>query len=341
VSRQRTAALIDELLQLQSETACVEFKENNADAPMIGKLISALSNTARLADQPFAYVLWGVRDGDHAAVGTTFEPSGAKQQGQPLELWLAQRLQPSIAFNFKPVKYQGASLVLLEIPATASSPVEFDRLAYIRIDSATSRLSDHPERLKALWAKLQPYIWEAGIAAQFLSDDGLSRADTVAHRLDVSKGYAIGFSGFVDYIDGLIPRSEYIGKAFRRERSLYPAIAIRELGVNALYYLTMKFHTQYFVSSFISILTEILRCNIQWLSSIIHQEKDLIATRYRVEKSVRNMNSEPIAKPRNFVNEAGLNDTPFSERIRIGIFGRRNSGKSRLMNAITGQRYEI
>jgi [FeFe] hydrogenase H-cluster maturation GTPase HydF len=32
-----------------------------------------------------------------------------------------------------------------------------------------------------------------------------------------------------------------------------------------------------------------------------------------------------------------LNDTPASERVHIGIFGRRNAGKSSLLNAITGQ----
>ena len=32
-----------------------------------------------------------------------------------------------------------------------------------------------------------------------------------------------------------------------------------------------------------------------------------------------------------------LNDTPSSERVHIGIFGRRNAGKSSLMNAVTGQ----
>ena len=37
----------------------------------------------------------------------------------------------------------------------------------------------------------------------------------------------------------------------------------------------------------------------------------------------------------------GLNDTPKSERIRIGIFGRRNAGKSSVINAITGQNLAI
>lgn len=306
----RTLALVDDLRARPAETTWVEFKENNADPQMIGKLISALSNAARLADEHFAYLLWGVRDGDHVVVGTRFEASAERVQGQPLELWLAQRLQPSLAFLFKVVDYGGTRLVLLEIPAAAASPVEFERQAYVRIDSATPRLSDYPERLKALWAKLQPYAWESGIAAPFLSGDevlarldyvsyfdltgqplpdnregifdklkadrivqadvggrwgvtnlgavlfakrmgefppaiarkavrfaayaGANRAAPVTHRQDGQKGYACGFAGLIDFIDGLIPRNEFIGKAFREERPLYPAIALRELIANAL-----------------------------------------------------------------------------------------------------------
>ena len=33
----------------------------------------------------------------------------------------------------------------------------------------------------------------------------------------------------------------------------------------------------------------------------------------------------------------GLNDTPSGERVHIGFFGRRNAGKSSLVNAVTGQ----
>lgn len=309
-SEARLLVLVDQLRALPAETSWVEFKENNADPKLIGKLISALSNAARLSDQHFSYVLWGVNDGDHVASGTTFEPTTQKEQGQPLELWLAQRLQPDIAFTFKSIDYQGVRLVLLEIPAAATSPVEFERVAYIRIGSATPRLSDHPERLRALWAKLQPYTWESGIAAQFLTGDtvlalldytsyfdltgqplpdnrsgifdklsadrivqkdvgehwnitnlgailfakrlsdfspslarkgirfvaydGVNRASMVTHRQDGQKGYATGFNGLIDYIDGLLPRNEHIGRAFREESPLYPPIAIRELVANAL-----------------------------------------------------------------------------------------------------------
>ena len=306
----RILALIDDLRNRPAETSWVEFKENNFDPQRIGKLLSALSNAARLAGQHFAYILWGVRDADHSITGTTFIPEKKMQQGQPLELWLAQRLQPGVAFVFKPIDYRGKRLVLLKIPAAVTSPVEFERTAYIRIGSATPRLSDHPERLKALWAKLQPFAWETQIAAQFLTGDevlarldyvsyfdltgqplpdnrsgifdrlvtdrlvqkdvgghwnitnlgailfakrlddfsasmarkavrfvaydGLNRADTVTHRQDVSKGYASGFEGLINYIDGLLPHNEQIGTTLREEKSLYPAIALRELIANAL-----------------------------------------------------------------------------------------------------------
>ena len=178
----RTHALVDDLRALPAEAAWVEFKENNADPQIIGKLISALSNAARLADQHFAYVVWGVRDGDHAVTGTSFEPSAAQHKNQPLEFWLSQCLQPAVAFCFKSMDHQGHRLVLLEIPAAATSPVEFERTAYVRIGSATPRLADHPERQKLLWAKLQPYAWETGVAAQFLTgDEVLARLDHASY----------------------------------------------------------------------------------------------------------------------------------------------------------------
>ncbi len=36
-----------------------------------------------------------------------------------------------------------------------------------------------------------------------------------------------------------------------------------------------------------------------------------------------------------------LNQTPAAQRVHIGFFGRRNAGKSSLMNAVTGQELSV
>lgn len=53
MSAERTSRLVDDLRAKPAKTTWIEFKENNADGPLIGKLILALSNAARLADQHF------------------------------------------------------------------------------------------------------------------------------------------------------------------------------------------------------------------------------------------------------------------------------------------------
>jgi len=88
----RDVVLIDELLSGQSERQCVEFKHNNEDQEMIGKLCSALSNAARNAQQDFAYVVWGVDDTSHQIIGTTFNPDAKTVGNQVFIMWLSQML---------------------------------------------------------------------------------------------------------------------------------------------------------------------------------------------------------------------------------------------------------
>ena len=49
-----------------------------------------------------------------------------------------------------------------------------------------------------------------------------------------AKGYALGFTGLVDWINSQLPANEEIGKALREDTRMYPEIAIRELVANAL-----------------------------------------------------------------------------------------------------------
>jgi predicted HTH transcriptional regulator len=86
-------------------------------------------------------------------------------------MWLSQHLSPKIFFQFKELIVDEKRIVVLEIPVATTSPVEFDRTAYIRVGSATPRLSDHTERLKSLWTKLQPFAWETAAAKEYVQGD--------------------------------------------------------------------------------------------------------------------------------------------------------------------------
>jgi len=171
----RDIALIDQLRSEPAETSWLEFKNNNTDPEMIGKRCSALANSARIDGHDLAYMVWGVEDETHAVLGTDFNPDAKKIGNQNLALWLANSLQPSIAFSFRAVTHPQGRVVLLEIPAATGAPVAFNAVPYIRISSATPRLTDYPERYQRLIERLRPYRWEQGIARQYASGDEVLR----------------------------------------------------------------------------------------------------------------------------------------------------------------------
>lgn len=49
-----------------------------------------------------------------------------------------------------------------------------------------------------------------------------------------TKGYAVGFQGLVSFISNLVPSNEVIEQAIRREVTMFPELAIRELVANSL-----------------------------------------------------------------------------------------------------------
>ena len=78
-------SLVRELCALPWETEWVEFKVNDAEPRDIGEYISALANAAALVGKAFAYLVSGVRDEDHAIVGTSFDPHASKVGNEELE----------------------------------------------------------------------------------------------------------------------------------------------------------------------------------------------------------------------------------------------------------------
>lgn len=63
--------------------------------------------------------------------------------------------------------------------------------------------------------------------------EGRSKVSTIYEQVGV-KGYASGFEGLVDYINGKLPTREQVGPALRARIPVYPELAIRELVANAL-----------------------------------------------------------------------------------------------------------
>mgnify|MGYP001454459246 FL=1 len=196
---ERDVALIDELRA--SENTLVEFKQNNFDPRLIAKLCSALSNAARIDNKDFAYVLWGIDDASREVTGTTFNPDAVKADSNTvMQLWLAQRLKPSVAFEFRRVTHPQGTVVLLEIPAASSAPVAFDDIACVRIGSATPKLTDYPERQQKLINNLRPYVWEKGFAKQFIS------ADEVLSLLDYPSYFKLTEQNLPDNKVGILER---------------------------------------------------------------------------------------------------------------------------------------
>ena len=64
--------------------------------------------------------------------------------------------------------------------------------------------------------------------------DGPSKRSKIVREQTGGKGYASGFEGLVDWINGQLPANELVGPALRQEVRLYPELAIRELVANAL-----------------------------------------------------------------------------------------------------------
>ena len=198
MSEDHDVSLIDDL-RGSPESECVEFKVNMSNPPDIGKYISAIANVAAMTGEKRGYLIWGIRNSDHAVIGTRFDPA-QQVQNQPLVMWLAQRIQPDSAFAFRTVEHPQGHLVLLEIPAAATNPITFDRIAYIRINSSTPPLLDHPDRERVLWRILQGTRWEEGFAVQSVV------ADKTLALIDYARYFELMKLPFPDNRTGILER---------------------------------------------------------------------------------------------------------------------------------------
>ena len=196
----RDIALVNDLLSRGGENNCTEFKRDNENEDMIGKLVSALANSARIEDQSLAYIVWGVEDSSHSITGTTFNPALKRVGNQVFEFWLANILQPSPNFSFRVVDHPQGRVVLCEISSATSAPVAFKGTPYVRIGSATPPLLDHPDRYQKLIHNLRPFVWEKGIAKSYIN------ADEVLTLLDYPQYFSLTNQPLPDSKSGILER---------------------------------------------------------------------------------------------------------------------------------------
>jgi ATP-dependent DNA helicase RecG len=83
MEKERLKDLVHQLVTLPHETEWVEFKHNHTTPQEIGEYISAISNSCTLHGK-----VWGIEDGSHNIIGTSFQPRKQKKGNQELESWL-------------------------------------------------------------------------------------------------------------------------------------------------------------------------------------------------------------------------------------------------------------
>lgn len=154
--------------------------------------------------------MWGIEDGTHDIVGTTFSPFSAKKGNEPLETWLLRALAPRIHFRFNEVTVDALPVVLLEVERAFQHPVRFQGEEFIRIGQAKKPLKEAPDRERDLWRILDRVPFEALVAVENVSTDEILQLldypaffELLEHPLPANK------DGILDALknDGLISAS--------------------------------------------------------------------------------------------------------------------------------------
>lgn len=153
MNTQELTALLERLRNEPRESEWLEFKADHYEPQLLGEYLSALANAACVLGKPRAYLVFGIEDGTHALVGTSFEPGARKVKGQLLPLWLSLGLSPRTGFDIHTFVAEGKRIVLFEIFPTTGQPVKFYGTAYIRIGSSKTELAKHLEKERQIWQR--------------------------------------------------------------------------------------------------------------------------------------------------------------------------------------------
>lgn len=215
MARRRTEpqlqALLKEFRKLPQETEWLEFKQNKEKPEEIGEYISAMANSAALADKQCGFVIWGVADDSHAVVGTKFDPAATKKGNEELTSWLRRLTSPDVDFVFHRLTVDGKRVVVMEVPRATRHPVRFQNDEFIRLGSYTKKLRDFPEKERELWRILGTMPFEQLTALGDIGEDDVLRLlDYPAYFNLLHIPLPSAKQGIIDAlnVDGMIAPSE-------------------------------------------------------------------------------------------------------------------------------------
>jgi len=252
------------------ECEWVEIKENNAHPEEIGEYISALANGS-------AYM--GQSKGYH---NSTFENRLALT-GISADEVLTVIDYPSV---FR----------LLKIPLPENKSGILEKLTEERIINKRASSYDVTNLGAILFATDLKYfstLSRKAVRVIFYKDNSRIHAK----KEEVwTKGYAVDFKNIVDYINSNLPVSEKITEAVRKNKPMYPPIAVREFVANAL------IHQDFYIGG-TSPMVEIFRTRLE----ITNPGKPLIDTLRFIDHSPQSRNEQLASMMRrmDFCEERG------------------------------------
>lgn len=177
--------LKDTLSYLQSlpgETEVVEFKEakNSYDFTKLGKYFSALSNEANLKGRPFAWLVFGIENKQHAIVGSQFKAGPKELHAQKAAI--ANKTTNRITFiEIHELNLPEGRVIMFQIPAAPRGfPIAFEGHYYGRDGEDLGPLNI--EELERIRAQAISEDWSAAIVPDAYLTDLDPKAIEIARK---------------------------------------------------------------------------------------------------------------------------------------------------------------
>lgn len=136
------------LRRLPTEAEWVRFGRSGCAPARLGHHLAAVANSARLANEPAGYLVFGVEDRTRAILGTEFDPNRGK--GKVLRR-LAEDLRPPTRLECEVLHHADRRVVVFRVASAGDRPVTFRNTAFVRVGTSTTTLDRFPHRARALW----------------------------------------------------------------------------------------------------------------------------------------------------------------------------------------------